>query len=749
MINHVKFLISFIWIIALPFQLTAQEKTVFVTLDVSTSMKGDKYNLANYTIQLLTSLLDNDDELYVILYGCVYEIDLKNKQKELNKLKTIRFLAEKKQVIKDLNCVYVEKTRQYTESGDLLAFSKFFRDPARDNWLFIVGDGDRWDTSTIFTGDFNQIIQLNPIKCFFLQTGKTMEEKSDFSIFLDSHFPDIKQHQASTKPATITEGCLTIASEILGIDYKGVSASYTSSSTFIFQSDMPVNKIIILYQDEKSSSRIAKLKNISQGKEVYKATGEYDLTNELLLMNPNEQVMSGRTWVVETKGKPFEPNRNIALAFDRPLSGSLKIFPVVEVVPKLLDPGMKSDGFTFRGNAMYICKENDSVTVRYSINYPDGTQVTSEALRKVTAVVSANGTEYKGVYHNGAFEFVMPLQQDTTTYTARFKKPGYFNLIKPNQQIIKSEVCQPAALGEIFLGEFSGNDLMDGKCIEGYLIDKTTRDTILYDPLVYELHIENNYPKLFKDITVSFHGNKLVICTEKRGNWCDCFLPDSLKFIISVQARNPSTYKSFQQEVVIAMADEQPWLLRCREFLILAAALILAFFYVARIRKKNRFARGAEIITENRNPILTRVLKNQYPLRRKGGAAWASRWLRPNRSESNSIYFNEPRQKFMFISGSAKYQIYIPRSDFDAHRMRYSGFDPDDKNENFALGSNEKVIVKKIQAADPRAEFHFEYNPPESGSGDIKSFRLFCGFLQFLITLGVFWIGYLLFISGW
>ena len=51
---------------ALPAQLS---KNVYITLDVSGSMSGDKYVLANYTTQMIVTLCDYDDDVHMIVYG--------------------------------------------------------------------------------------------------------------------------------------------------------------------------------------------------------------------------------------------------------------------------------------------------------------------------------------------------------------------------------------------------------------------------------------------------------------------------------------------------------------------------------------------------------------------------------------------------------------------------------------------------------------------------------------------------------
>ena len=46
-----------------------QPKQVYITLDVSGSMGGNKYVLANYTTQMIVALCDADDDVHMIVYG--------------------------------------------------------------------------------------------------------------------------------------------------------------------------------------------------------------------------------------------------------------------------------------------------------------------------------------------------------------------------------------------------------------------------------------------------------------------------------------------------------------------------------------------------------------------------------------------------------------------------------------------------------------------------------------------------------
>ena len=65
-----KRLKSIVLLLMLATILSAQQaKQVYITLDVSGSMTGNKYALANYTTQMIVTLCDDDDDIYMIVYG--------------------------------------------------------------------------------------------------------------------------------------------------------------------------------------------------------------------------------------------------------------------------------------------------------------------------------------------------------------------------------------------------------------------------------------------------------------------------------------------------------------------------------------------------------------------------------------------------------------------------------------------------------------------------------------------------------
>ena len=69
----------FIILLLLTLSFRAQQpKNVYITLDVSGSMYGNKYALANYTTQMIVTLCDDDDEVHMIVFGEEENLSKKN-----------------------------------------------------------------------------------------------------------------------------------------------------------------------------------------------------------------------------------------------------------------------------------------------------------------------------------------------------------------------------------------------------------------------------------------------------------------------------------------------------------------------------------------------------------------------------------------------------------------------------------------------------------------------------------------------
>ena len=122
-----------------------QTKRVYITLDVSGSMSGDKYSLANYTTQMIVALCDDEDEVSLFLEGS---------EGRLSDMKAPLSFIQKKMGQLKFNTV---SNHFGTQFGDIQGFNAVYK-PSKNqqDWLFIIGDGVWFTESPAFEQDKNK-----------------------------------------------------------------------------------------------------------------------------------------------------------------------------------------------------------------------------------------------------------------------------------------------------------------------------------------------------------------------------------------------------------------------------------------------------------------------------------------------------------------------------------------------------------------------------------------------------------------
>ena len=114
----------------------------------------------------------------------------------------------------------------------------------------------------------------------------------------------------------------------------------------------------------------------------------------------------------------------------------------------------------------------------------------------------------------------------------------------------------------------------------------------------------------------------------------------------------------------------------CQWILYLIGGLFLFIFYLRLMLRKKRFKKNAMI-----NPSAWSKTKDEYIpmggylLRKKGFAAWFSRWFLPF-DEKRSISMNTPLTNFTFIATESRSRIQFSKSDFNQDTMIVTGYDP-------------------------------------------------------------------------
>ena len=214
--------------LALPAQ---QAKRVYITLDVSGSMYGDKYNLANYTTQMIVTLCDDEDEVSLFLEGC---------EGRLSDMKSPLSFIQKKMGQLKFNTV---SNHFGTQFGDIQGFNAVYK-PSKNqqDWLFIIGDGVWFTESPAFEQDknkFKSIVESGSLNVCYLQTGDKMSEDNDFTQFART-MGVIDIAKSSTQTKTILEGCDHFAKKILGFSEVSLDVRKKGANRIKIEAELPV-----------------------------------------------------------------------------------------------------------------------------------------------------------------------------------------------------------------------------------------------------------------------------------------------------------------------------------------------------------------------------------------------------------------------------------------------------------------------------------------------------------------------------
>ncbi|MCX6305406.1 MAG: hypothetical protein NT040_10580 [Bacteroidetes bacterium] len=281
----------------------------------------------------------------------------------------------------------------------------------------------------------------------------------------------------------------------------------------------------------------------------------------------------------------------------------------------------------------------------------------------------------------------------------------------------------------IYAGEFRASDLANGQCIKGTIISTTDKDTLVLDPNRFDLTVTHNYPTLFRKVTVSISGTAVILCPQKRGYWCDCFLPDTLVLTIVATPRHNLHYQGFSQPVKIKIIRDSTWWTRCKWVIFNILGIIIFCIYLYFINRKPRFKKGSGINTEYSTASLRHPIKGFMKLRKSGLSGWFNRWFNPFTAESVNLAFAQPGRSFRFMATRSSYRVNIPKGNFDTKNMICPNFDEEDKLKTFELSDGDSIIIQKV-ANIPNAVFRISYDRRAGVRDDIQTVRFFSGLLM-------------------
>ena len=689
-----------------------QAKRVYITLDVSGSMTGDKYILANYTTQMIVTLCDDDDEVYLIVYG-----KEKCLSKERDPLRPIQKPMEKIRFGLPLSTI--------SQFEDIQGFNDVYKPSAsKQDWLFIIGDG-YWSTEADeYSKDckkFQNTVKNGDLNVCYLQTCSTLSEHSDFTIFVES-IGVIDIGKSDTNPKTIMKECDHFAKKILGFSDVALNTNKVGKQCLSIKAEMPISEFILVYQDKVAPNRLPNVDGVSSDGKALKVKLKGTPTT-IPVQGGFVMELSGNVWRVRSDS-PIPANTEIEVCFDKSIDlGNVSIYPIVENVE------FGCIGFTpensklkqLNSNTFSICRDENSAKIRVELSEESKTNLPEELLKKTVVVVKANNKEYKAKYKEGGFECEIDLQDEETQYYAECDCPGYFKRVTPIVTIVKGD-CEPVKPKEMSVTERPTLELpsttfetLKNDPIKGTLHEIGNESNTL-DPSKFDIDVEVENPYLFEKPEVSFEGDVIVLDLHPKGGWCECLFPDDVNIkLISTPKEGAfaDEGKQFSQTVHpihFKLEKSRGWFSRCLWVLLTMAGLLLLMFYLLALLKKNRFKKSARIkntYMEMKGSITRETpLQNGYRLRdRKSIKAWFDRWFVPFRDERRTLSWQTPPTGYItFVAARSKETVNFTKGSFKKDRMKMGQYGPT-KDERAYVEMEDPIKIYHERKYEGRLEY--------------------------------------------
>ena len=696
--------------------LAQQPKRIYITLDVSGSMTGDKYSLANYTTQMLVTLCDREDEVHFIVYGTDKVLS-----RERNPLQVIQ---------KPMNALNFG-TNGNSQFDDIIAFNALYRpSPGRQDWLFIVGDG-MWATGIdIYENDRNTLqstVEGGSLNVCYLQTGYKLSENNDFTEFAES-LDVIDIRKSSIDPKTISDGCVHFSRKILGFSEVPLKVNRPDTKSISILSEMPLKAFYLVYQDEVAPERLPGIRSITADGRKLEATLKGTPTTLPTRSNAQTVRLSGNVWLVQAN-RPVAAGSEIEVAFDREIDpANVSIYPIVEDIEfgatTLTAQGgrlKKIDGRTYS-----ICRDESKALVRVELNDSAQENLPDPLLRRTKVVVKANGKDYQARYRDGGFECEIELVDEETQYYAECDCPGYFKRVTSITKIVKGTCEEEEKEDEekrapvLNIGSFTFEELTDGP-IKFTLNDVASNE--LLDPTLFDLSVEVENGFFFEKPSLSIEeGSVIVIDVRPKGKWCECLLPETLNLELLASPKSAAydeygkNYKKNVQPIHVDLVKNRSFWSRCKWVPIVFAALLLFVIYLLALLRKRRFKKNAQVTPIYYNRHGDEVDDGAgLRLRNRGIAAWFARWFLPGR-EKRRLTFNDPECSVTFWASESPEIVDIPK-DSIVPTMIFDNYDPDsdfNPSEPVKLGPGGQI---QINDAVGRRKGYLVFTPNSEQDG--------------------------------
>ncbi len=414
-------------------------------------------------------------------------------------------------------------------------------------------------------------------------------------------------------------------------------------------------------------------------------------------------------------------------------------------IPIVINPVPK-DLIQIDEHTSAICLHEKKAMVTIELEAEEGFELSKSNLKKTKAKVLANGRTYKAVLVDGHFECEIDIERDTTSYVAEIECPDpQFKLQTEKHYLVRTFDCLPGQVPST-RGKSVDAGSMDISILKrgDTSFEVTVPDSGGYAGLNldgYDVTVRTDNP-LVEKVTATVENGKLEVTPKLRGDWCECFVRDSLAFLVTLKPKD-SKGGIVEMPVRIAVENDSGWLSRCLWVIVTLGALLLLMVYLRALLKKNRFHKYARIQNSYYDDDSPReTMKSGRLLRRPGFPAWLDRWLNPFGDERSTLSFNRPRTKALtFVASSSKNKILLRESCFDPKTMIVPNHIPRPKDkkgkegEPVGITAGTSIEIKKQQGSESIRAGHLKY--VNDGRDNEGGYRFVIGLL-FISTVLAF-----------
>lgn len=675
-------------------------KRIYITLDVSGSMEGNKYIMANYAAQTI-SVFSNPDDLVFLYY--------------LGKSHNISGANGYKQIQNPYNSLTGQKT--YHEISDLTRFVKDYRADARyQDWLFIIGDGE-WDYSTA-KSEFDQTvlslkrtIEGGSLQVCYLQTGNTLTERYGFTTFLETmNSPVVDIKTSDTTAASVLGHCVYFANRILGFSNTNVELHQAGAKCASFRSEFPLERCLLVYQSSQPVANETKIAEANcHGTDLSVKVKGNPTTKPLVAAG--KPVVNGMVWELSSP-QTMPANDTVTVCFNQDVDvANLKLYPYVDVAIGMRPWSVAMDTLPATGsNRYFICDEENKVLVKVSATDQYGHKFPPRLMQRMEVRLAVAGCEVMATYSSAdtTFQAVLDMPGDTLSYFTQVECPGYFSRISPSQTVMKSaEACPPEKVPLITLNEqrFEATDfgsMRDGRGFGGS-IDDPLFNALAGKGAFDEISVDGRHGWMLEKPELTCENGYVTLVQRPRSELCECAFPEQLSYTLTLRSRRGILHEGMLYEgfviPVSVPVEKRGWWDRCWLYVAALFGLLLLFLYIRALKRKRRFGKTSGIKSIYYDRYGEEVDDNyQLSLRKEGLGAWLARWFWPG-TEKNTLSFVEPESTMMsFVAGDSINAVRIPRGSIDPSSVSVDGYDFENeynKPDYIKLSNNGRIEILK------------------------------------------------------